>query len=706
MTVLDLSRRGVFLAMSLGLILSMGAFRSLDRAYAQGAPAEAATAAKEVVAKSAPATGSDVKAAPVPQRRASVVVAAIKQKIAGDSFNWRHYNDLGSAYYNEGRYDEAIAAYQQALALNPISRTMEAERQQQESADAQRKAMQQQQTAQALGAIFGAIGGVGGAMGGLGGGLGQALQVAGTVGQMGASLGNTASQYIPGGQLDSQIKTKKEIAQIYDNLGDAYMAKGDHSQAGKSFEEAVGLDPSRMNSLQNAGSAYLRLAEYDKAVSTLNRLLVLSPTDSHPILFLRLSLAYKHQGKTKEEAETLEVAVKRLQALTAQSAKDPALLNSVADAYFELSYYQQAAQVYEQSLALRKDQPVVLRRLGICYYALGQYQEAARVLREGVSLARNDSSGWLWLGRSLEKLGSSTEAQDAFNETIASDSEEWGDEPPPVSIAAGYAARSAGDNGVSIRWLEELLFRNPTSSYRAFELGLAYEKAGRYEDALDAFERSVALNPLDSLAKDALTRVSQQLADKAAEDLQKGETAIAERRSSAAIQHLASALQRLPEGKAKQDTLLKLLRLVASMPDPPSLTEKGERDFSRGNAMLKSATNPESIDRAIMEFRSTIRRSPWWTNAYLNLGLAYAQRRLYRDAALYFKLYLIANPNAKNAGAVREQIYELEYKQEQEQRSPSLLSKLRYKRDYGEVAVQPLQTADKAETPTQEGRKK
>lgn len=693
MTVLGLTPRVVLRAMSLGLILSMGAFRSPDRAYAQGAPTETVAAVKEAGAKSAPAAGADVKAAPAPQKRASIVVAGIKQKIAGDSFNWRLYNDLGSAYYNEGRYDEAIAAYQQALALNPISRTMEAERQQQESADAQRKAMQQQQTAQALGLVFGALGTVGGAVGGLGG---QAMQLAGQAGQIGAQFGNVMSQYIPGGQLDSQIKTKKEIAQIYDNLGDAYMAKGDFNQAGKSFEEAVGLDPSRMTSLQSAGSAYLRLAEYDKAASTLNRLLVLNPTDSHPILFLRLSLAYKHQGKSKEETETLDVAIKRLQALTAQSAKDPALLNSVADAYFELSYYEQAAQVYEQSLTLRKDQPVVLRRLGICYYAMGRYPDAARVLKEGVSLARNDSSGWLWLGRSLDKLGSAAEAQDAFNETVASDSEEWGDEPPPVPIAAGYAARSAGDNGVSIRWLEELLFRNPTSSYRAFELGLAYEKAGRYEDALDAFERSVALNPLDSLAKDALARVSRQLADKAAEDLQKAEAAIAGRRSTEAVRHLASALQRFPEGKAKQDTLLKLLRLVAAMPDPPSLTEKGERDFSRGNAMLKSATNPESIDRAIMEFRSAIRRSPWWTNAYLNLGLAYAQRRLYRDSILYFKLYLIANPNAKNAGAVREQIYELEYKQEQEQRSPSLLSRLRYKRDYGDVVALPTTNEGKS----------
>jgi tetratricopeptide (TPR) repeat protein len=244
--------------------------------------------------------------------------------------------------------------------------------------------------------------------------------------------------------------------------------------------------------------------------------------------------------------------------------------------------------------------------------------------------------------------------------------------------------------------LEELAFRHPTSAYRAFELGLAYEKVARYEDALDAFERSVSLNPLDHLAREALERVGRTLEQRAREDLGKADTAIAGNRTSEAIAHFSSALQRLPKGKAKQDALLKLLRLVANMPAPPPLTEQGERHFARGNAMLKSATGPEGVDRAIVEFRSAIRRSPWWTNSYLNLGLAYAQRRLYRDAALYFKLYLIANPNAKNAGAVREQIYELEYKQEQEQRLPPLLSRLRYRKDYSQIVVQPAQPAEQA----------
>ena len=559
------------------------------------------------------------------QATGSSAVVGVKQRISSDPFNWRHYNDLGAVYYKEGRYDEAIAAYQQALALNPISRTIEAERQQQDALNTQRKAHEQQQAAQALGLIFGALGGVGGAVGGIGG---QALQVAGTVGQMGAGLGNVAAQLGPGGPLESQIRVKQETAQVYHNLGDAYMAKGDHSQAAKSFEESLALDPSRMSSLQSSGAAYLRQAEYDKAAATLNRLLVLNPADPHPMLFLWLSLAYKHQGKNREETETHNIAIKRLHAVAMHNSKDVATLNSVADAYFELSYYREAVNIYERSLALSKDQPVVLRRLGICYYALARYAEAAKVLKEATLLVKNDSSAWLWLGRSLDKLGSSSDAAAAFNEAIASDNEEWGDDPPPVSIAAAYASRGSGDHGISIRWLEELAFRHPTSSYRAFELGVAYEQAGRYEDALDAFERSVSLNPLDSLARDALERVARQLAEKAAEDLKRAEAAVAGSRLPEGVGHLSSALQRLPEGKTKQDTLLKLLRLVASMPSPPALTEQGERHFARGNAMLKSATGPEGVDRAVMEFRSAVRRSPWWTNSYLNLGLAYAQRRL------------------------------------------------------------------------------
>ncbi|MGH7829216.1 MAG: tetratricopeptide repeat protein, partial [Candidatus Binatia bacterium] len=83
------------------------------------------------------------------QAAGSPAVVGVKHRIAADPFNWRLYTELGAVFYKEGRYDESIAAYQQALAMNPFSRTIEAERQQVELVAAQRQAHEQQQAAQA-----------------------------------------------------------------------------------------------------------------------------------------------------------------------------------------------------------------------------------------------------------------------------------------------------------------------------------------------------------------------------------------------------------------------------------------------------------------------------------------------------------------------------------------------------------------------------
>ncbi len=683
--------RRLFRSVSQLLILSAAVLGLSTTGYAQTSELRSATSANESAA-----TTPNVRATPKPKTGPSPAVIAIKQRIASNPLNWNLYNEMGLIYYREGRYDEAVAAYQQAIAMNPISRTLEAERQQQETLGAQITSAKQVQSAQAIGAIFGAIGQ---GIGGLGG---QALGAAGQLAQAGAVM----SQYIPGGSIDSQIKAKNEVAQVYHNLGDAYMGKGDYDEAAKAYEQSLSLDPSRMSSLQSAGSAYLMQAEYDKATATLNRLLVLNPTDPPPIVFLWLSSAYKQQDMSREETATLQIALNRLRALASQNPKDAATLDSVADSYFEMAYYTEAAQTYEQSLGVQKDQPVVLRRLGISYYALGRYADAAKVLQQATSLMGDDSSAWLWLGRSVEKLGRAAEAEDAFNKAVGTvTDQDWESEPPPVPIAAASMVRNAANRATSIKWLEELALRYPTSAYRFFELGLAYERADRYEDALESLERSARLNPLDSLTKDALARVTQQLAGRAREDLDKANDAVAKQHPTEAIQHLTNALQRMPAGRARDDIFLKLLRIAANMPKPLPLTEDAERHFARGNAMLKSAASPVAVDRAIMEFRSTIRRSPWWTSAYLNLGLAYSQRRLYRDASLFFKLYLIANPNAENANAVRAQIYELEYKQEQDVRSPALLTRLRYGRDYGEVR-DPSLRLEVSEKPQEGGEKK
>lgn len=635
-----------------------------------GTPKPADESVPVAPAKSAETSSKPPEVASPPP--AAPPIDLLKQRIAQDPFNWRGYHELGQAYYRLGHYDAAIASYHHALSLTPIGRMIEAERQQQDAIAAQRQAeltaRQQQQQQQAMSALFGIIGGFA-SNAGINSGLVQAAGAATSLAMQAGALATT-----PGGPdiiPESQVKAKREVAEVQDNLGEAYLAREDYDQAVKAFEDALGLDPSRMKTLQSLGFAHFRAGQYDKAVPALNRVLVLSPTPPHPSLYLWLSTAYMRQGLLKEQADAFATAAARLRSLAAQNANDPAALNPLADAYFDTNHHREAAEIYEQSLVARRTQSRVLRRLGISYYVQGRPNDAARILREAVTAERGDAIAWLWLGRAQERLGAEADAKTAFNQVAATYSD---GQPPTVSVGAAYAA--LGQSARALPWLEELAARNPSSSYRAFELGLAYEKAGRYEDALEAMERALGLDPTDVLARDSIPRLAGTLAAQAGAALQKADQAVARGRPAEALPDLATALARLPEGRAKHDTLLKLLRIVATLPSAPPLTEAAQRHFGRGNAALKSATGPEGLDRAIAEYSAAIRRSPWDPSLYLNTALAYGQRRRYADAILHLKLYLIASPSAKDAGVVLGRIYELEYLQEQEQRGPALLSRV------------------------------
>ena len=53
--------------------------------------------------------------------RKESAIASAKSAIANDPMNWRVFNELGVVYYKQEMYDQAIAAFQQALVLHPIT---------------------------------------------------------------------------------------------------------------------------------------------------------------------------------------------------------------------------------------------------------------------------------------------------------------------------------------------------------------------------------------------------------------------------------------------------------------------------------------------------------------------------------------------------------------------------------------------------------
>ncbi len=128
--------------------------------------------------------------------------------------------------------------------------------------------------------------------------------------------------------------------------------------------------------------------------------------------------------------------------------------------------------------------------LGVAYQQTGNSDQALAALRRATELDASEAEYFLWLGQVLESRQQYTDAATAFARSTANN---------PYSLKAHIARsrshRLAGDVQSAILELEQL--RNVYDSYAAIyvELRAAYIAADRGLDAVELYEKLVAVNP-------------------------------------------------------------------------------------------------------------------------------------------------------------------------------------------------------------------
>lgn len=98
---------------------------------------------------------------------------------------------------------------------------------------------------------------------------------------------------ILGGLLD-----RGEVTAAYQNMGAAYMQKGDYPQAIKAFDYAIKWTPSLWQAYANRGYLYSKMGQFDSALADLNKAIELKPDE--PVIYLRRGIAYERASKLAE----------------------------------------------------------------------------------------------------------------------------------------------------------------------------------------------------------------------------------------------------------------------------------------------------------------------------------------------------------------------------------------------------------------------
>ncbi len=188
----------------------------------------------------------------------------------------------------------------------------------------------------------------------------------------------------------------------------------------------------------------------------------------------------------------------------------PANPQAPVDAYprakqaFAAHNYQLAAQLFAQVAAKEHDTPLPQHPDALLLQSqslinLAQFPAAESVLRSFTQQQPRSAQGWYLLGYVLQRENHPADSLQAFTKAAAL--------APPTPddlklVALDYVLLN--DYPDAIRWLTRALHDDPKNTEAWYDLGRAHMHGGDFAAAVNAFQRSLALNPHQPKALDNL----------------------------------------------------------------------------------------------------------------------------------------------------------------------------------------------------------
>jgi predicted AlkP superfamily phosphohydrolase/phosphomutase/tetratricopeptide (TPR) repeat protein len=309
-------------------------------------------------------------------------------------------------------------------------------------------------------------------------------------------------------------------AASYLNEGSARAASGDSDGAIKAFGKAVQLDPENASALVYAAHIYTERGELARAGELLDRAVKTKPDDSavrlqraawslasgnlngarveldaagrlddrlplYQILRARLADALRQYDAALAalaEAEGLTDSDGFLSQVYVERAEINAELGRIADA--EAAVSQAARLVPEAQLASVRGRIALARK---------DPGAAARFFKKAIEVQPKDPSLEIDLARALAAQGDSAAADAAFRRGLAKSATSADKERAYGDLATYY--QFTGNDARVFEILREGTTALPASASLWAMLGAAYGRASKMEDAIGAYEKSVATQP-------------------------------------------------------------------------------------------------------------------------------------------------------------------------------------------------------------------
>ena len=375
---------------------------------------------------------------------------------------------------------------------------------------------------------------------------------------------------------------------------------------------------------------------------------ILSSHSSHVAAANRL----QKEGNLTGALAALDKAVR-------EDPRDAAAWNWRGDVHLEKRLYEKAIDDYSRSLAIQETWSSLEGR-GRAELEVGQLDEALADFSKGIALGAR----YLYFdrGQVLLKKSKYSEAVTDFTEVITI----------PTYAKRATAYRERGRALVELQKYSEALAdfdqgntARSSDGSALLSQGRAFIKMSQLDRARENGRRLLELNPhlatlfggdrmLDLFDREKRRTMTQQA-------LTAGETAEQEGRWRDAFQQYLLAntwADNQDYSKLRTALMEKISRTYVKLPSKPDLPETARRfAVQAGNAAQE-----KRLGDAIALYGNASSIAPWWPEGHFNLALLLAEEGHYREAIAEMTQFLTLSPNAPDARAAQDKIYEWEGK--------------------------------------------
>ncbi len=161
--------------------------------------------------------------------------------------------------------------------------------------------------------------------------------------------------------LEQAIAEAPDLASAYNALGTLWLNQGERDKAMTYLERGLALAPEDAAVQFAYGNGCLQSGDLDGAIAAFQQAIALDPAFAKP--YINLGIAWARLGRMAESAQVLQQAV-------ALAPHIPEAHNNLAIALLGLGRYSEAAECCEQALALRPDYDTARQNLAIARAAL------------------------------------------------------------------------------------------------------------------------------------------------------------------------------------------------------------------------------------------------------------------------------------------------------------------------------------------------